>query len=306
LIGYAAIYLPWILFCMLYFGQALPETLLAKRAQVILGDWTRYNIGLALEVAIDSIAQSLSVFIGLLILSSIGLSIAWVKQSRNFFHLPATAMIVALLLFGFGQSLFYSLIGVTFWPWYVTPLIFVWIVSGAFAGILLLRFLSVGGWIGKSSALVIIMSIGPAAFAFPAVLHNVKTVFKIESVNQHVFSYDPIVNYLHEQNPEGCCVATPEPGALGFKLGTRYKVVDELGLASPDVAKHIIEGDMDYPFNRWHPDYVIVTWPGKYNPQDRPWFAKSYALVNEFPHEYWQQHLKRGALLYKHKNTPGS
>lgn len=62
------------------------------------------------------------------------------------------------------------------------------------------------------------------------------------------YSYDPIVRYLKEKEPKGTTVATAEPGALGFKLGPAFKVVDELGLTSPGVAKKLIAGDARYLF----------------------------------------------------------
>lgn len=124
-----------------------------------------------------------------------------------------------------------------------------------------------------------------------------------KNVNQHIYSYDSIINYIKTNSPNGATIATAEPGALGFKLGPRYTVIDVLGLISPDVARNIILDNLDYPFQRWDPEYVIVSWRGNYDPIDREWFPNKYELKGEFKHEYWTYNLKRGAFLYRKKNN---
>jgi hypothetical protein len=77
--------------------------------------------------------------------------------------------------------------------------------------------------------------------------------------------------------------------------------VDILGLITPGVADHIIAGDLDFPFKKYRPKYVIISWGGRYEPHDRPWFPKAYKLVGEFHHPYWQEALKRGAYLFRRR-----
>jgi hypothetical protein len=133
----------------------------------------------------------------------------------------------------------------------------------------------------------------------PTVAHSMRRWIFDRPVNLHLVSYDPIVAFLHREEPLGTVVANAEPGTLGYKLGPRYKVVDELGLASPGVARGILAGDLDYPFRRWTPDYVIVSFEGRFNPHQRWWFDHAYRPIGEFEHPFWRRVVNRGALLYR-------
>ncbi|WP_157726484.1 hypothetical protein [Imhoffiella purpurea] len=302
-IAFAAAFLSWLLFCKLYFGQALPETMLAKQAQIILGHWETYRLGLVAEKATHNLGWILSATQLLLISAAFGLTIISSKRIRDLVAMPITLLLTALLLFGFGQALFYHLIGVTVWPWYITPIAYTLIVSGALSAFIALHSLSNPGLIRKSATVILIISAVLLSIKGPEISSRTDWMLRTENINHHVFSYDGVVQYLRREEPNGCSVATAEPGALGFKLGPKYRVIDELGLSSPDVAKQITLGNMDYPFETWHPDYVIVSWQGKYSPDNRPWFKDKYELATEIPHQFWQERLGRGVLLYKRRES---
>ena len=129
-------------------------------------------------------------------------------------------------------------------------------------------------------------------------------VFTRDKISQptvflHTYSYNPVIEYLHAVEPEGTTIATPEPGALGYKLGEQYHVVDYLGLISPGVAAAIIADDGDYYFNRWRPEYILVVYTEKYAPLGREWFEANYQLVRRFEHPWWDAKFGRGIFLYQ-------
>lgn len=301
--GFALLYLPWLLFCKLYFGRALPETMLAKQAQTLLGYWPAYDLQTVLAQAVTVLGIPVSALLLLLVVAALAMSVMAKRNLRDLHAPPALPMLVALLLFGLGQALFYHLIGVTHWNWYLTPLPFTWVTAGGLAAFVVLRHMVATPGLAKPGGAVVVVAMALVAAAYPTAALRMEKLLTKDHVNPHVYSYDGVVLYLREHEPAGCSVATPEPGALGFRLGPDYKVVDELGLISPGVARHITLGDMDYPFRTWNPDYVVVSWPGRYSPHDRPWFDKAYVLVAELPHVYWQNALKRGVLLYKRRDA---
>lgn len=303
--GFLLLIVPWMMFCHVYFGQILPGTLDAKRVQALLGDFPVYSF--------DIVAKETVLFFGWYLLAAFVLSIASAivllilmnRQLVAVFNNSSLCMIISLLLFGFGQFIIYRLIQVSFWWWYLHPVWFSIIMASVISMITLLSYLSVSGWvnIGSSLTLLIVFVLGELSF-FQTNNPIEKWLSLWEegkrSVWEHPYSYDSIVRYLKEKEPAGASVVTAEPGALGFKLGPAFKVIDELGLTSPKVAKKMIEGDVKYPFTTWDPEYVIVSWEGSYTPHKTDWFSKEYELVGEFDHhDYWKQHIYHGAYLFK-------
>ena len=110
--GFLLLIVPWVIFCGVYFGQILPGTLMAKKAQVMLGHWPLYNFNLiAKETIMFFGGYVLSIFI-ILILSAVMLLILTTHSIKNAFNNPSLCMIVSILLFFIGQFAFYSLIRV--------------------------------------------------------------------------------------------------------------------------------------------------------------------------------------------------
>ncbi|RUQ39415.1 MAG: hypothetical protein EKK69_09330 [Candidatus Competibacteraceae bacterium] len=302
LTGYFLIAIPWFLFCKAYFGSILPSTLTAKRAQPLLGHWSNFTIHKALSELVRLMRFPMAFAVAILLSCAL---LAHVMQERKrviigLIYNPLTALMACLLVFGFGQVIFYSLIQISFWFWYIIPLCI--IVS-------LCAFLATVDLLSESHknkkalvAMTLIAVISLILINRGALYYDLKQLVTSHNINMHITSHDPIVNYLLEHEPAGTSVATSEPGALGFKLGPRYKVIDELGLVSPGVAENIMQGNLDFPFNTFFPQYVIVSWDGKYSPHERPWFFTSYEFVGEFSHPYWNLNLKRGAYLYKRKS----
>jgi hypothetical protein len=305
LIGYTFIIIPWFVFCGVYFGQIFPGTLTAKRAQPLLGHWQNFTIKTASGELVRRIR--LPMFMAMVVLLAGALAVRVISERAqvwwNLLTNRLTVFISCLMAFGLGQVIFYSLIDVSFWFWYVFPLCIILAISSFLATVDLVQ----GFWINKitpvfTARIIVLVTAGfLVALNMNNLRYDLNQLFTSYNVNLHIASYDPIINYLKTHAPEGTSVATAEPGALGFKLGPHYRVIDELGLTSPGVAENIIKGNLDFPFIAYSPIYVIVSWPGKYSPHDRSWFAESYDLVGEFAHPFWELNLKRGVYLYRRK-----
>jgi len=291
----------WAIFTKLYFGSAVPETLVAKQAQITLGYWPIFR----LKVIGERLLDQMTIIVGALLSIGTATIVAGVYAmttggSGRRMSLRADALCWSLtwLLFAIGLTLAYRQFKVTYWSWYFDPIylsmLFSTVVATADLASRHQRF-----------------SRGLAVLCFAAVLLDGPTIIGAvhrwilyHPRNLHLESYDPIIAWLRIHEPNGTIVATGEPGGLGYKLGPRFRVVDELGLASPGVARHIIAGDLDYPIRRWKPDYVVVSFPGKFNPHERWWFDRVYKEIGEFSHPYWRETIQRGALLYQRVAEP--
>lgn len=307
LVGYGLISFLWFGFCGIYFGQIFPETLIAKRAQPLLGDFKSFTIKATSRELMQRLRWPIVMVVALLIFSSLLIHILSRKGLRAWWDLLGnrlTAFIGCLLVFGFGQVIFYSLLNVSFWFWYVFPLCIILVLCGLLALVDLLEGFrdKVMPTLFKIKVLVLVAVVSLIFINLNALRYDLHQLLVERNMNLQLTSYDPIIDYLKVHEPNGTSIATAEPGALGFKLGSRYRTVDELGLTSPGVAKNIMTGNLDYPFTAYAPAYIIVSWPGKYSPHERPWFSNAYGLVGEFTHPYWDFHLKRGAYLYKRKS----
>lgn len=306
LVGYGVVSIIWFGFCASYFGRIFPETLTAKRAQPFLGHWLNFELKVALGEAVRRIRPLVVSLMLVLIFGALIVRIASQKTSQawaSFFNNPLAAFSSSLLLFGLGQLVFYSLLKVSFWFWYAFPFCIILALTGFLSAIDLIHEVKRNE--PRKIKRLRIMLLGVAGCLFLVNLNFFRySVYQImigNSTNLQLTSYDSIIEYIKLQEPKGTSIATAEPGVLGFKLGPRYRIIDELGLVSPGVAKNIITGNLDFPFEAYKPEYVIVSWAGKYSPHERLWFPNLYELIGEFKHPYWDLHVKRGAYLYKNK-----
>lgn len=302
--GFLALVIPWLIFCAVYFGQILPGTLDAKRAQTLLGDFPLYTVDIvANETLLFFGWHVLSLFV-VSILSAIALLVLQNRSATALLGNPSFCIIASLLLFAGGQVVFYWWMKVSFWWWYLHPVWFMGMMASIVSIVNLLAYGLAPGWakIWSASALWVVCILGILASNmgdslgrwFHPWLRGQRTRW------EHPYSYDPIVRYLKEKEPAGTTVATAEPGALAFKLGPAFKVIDELGLASPRVAKKLVEGDMKYIFTTWSPEYVIATWDGHYTAHKTDWFNREYELIGEFDRQdYWKERMHHGAYLFK-------
>jgi len=286
----------WVIFTTIYFGSPVPETMVAKKAQRLLGHWPLFRLKAIGEDMLRSLTVWLSV---VLITGIIATCYGGFKSMRRAAKLPlrvhrdVLCWSLTWLLFAVGLVVAYRQFRVTYWPWYFYPIYFSLLFSTIVASV------DIVTQYRRLSRIVIIVSLGALAFDSPTVIRGLAQWIVERPTNLHLGSYDPIVSYLRAHEPSGTIVAMAEPGNFGYKLGPRFTIVDELGLGSPGVARHILGGDLDYPFRRWKPKYVIVSFGGKMNPHERWWFDRFYERVGEFQHPYWQQQVKRGALLYR-------
>jgi arabinofuranosyltransferase len=203
-----------------------------------------------------------------------------------------------------GESLAYVLLKVSIWDWYAIAILFaigfaafafaLWVISAArsspdpAAGRVLFAAFLAAATAGS-------FLIGPRTGATLAHWAGARRI------NGHLTSYQKAIDFIRSDAPSGAVIAISEPGTFGFKLGPAYRIVDELGLVSPGVARALAAGDMDYPFRVWKPQYIVLTWRGPYTPEGRPWLAGDYVEALKFTDPYWTWNHLDGGYVYRRK-----
>lgn len=291
--------LAWVGFTKSYFGTFVPETMLAKRALSYLGYFPVFSLRYSFNQIYGGDLGDLVVLFPLLLATLFATHLlSWrYAASAERRHLMFNSV---LLLFSMGLLGCYSLFRVTYWFWYDIPVVL---------SVLLLLYISMANLlrvgqqhIGDQKILDVAFLLSFGLFTVwqgGEILSSFGSFVHTKHINQHVYSYDPIVRFIARNEPDGTVVATAEPGALGYKLGPEYRVIDVLGLVSPGVSRNILVGNLDYAYLEYNPEYIIISWEGSYTPQGRKWFTERYVRIGEFMHPYWEANLHRGAYLYK-------
>ena len=105
--------------------------------------------------------------------------------------------------------------------------------------------------------------------------------------NAHLRSFDQVVAFLHREAADSASLANPEPGSLGYLLGPNYRVIDTLGLTSPGVAQHILEGDRYWVYHYYRPDWDLESYGVLGADTKSEWFATGYQERAKFDEPYW-------------------
>ncbi|REG57761.1 hypothetical protein B0G80_0395 [Paraburkholderia sp. BL6669N2] len=277
----------WLLYARWNFGAFSPETLIAKKAQMLLRDFPSFNIK-NLKTQMIAYGAPHILFIGALAVVVSAVTFVHAKTKDSFVR-NGDLLLLALIWAGYaiGDTAAYLAFHVSIWAWYVIAIMF----AAAFA-FFALAIVAIGsGWAqGMFGKLTVSVAgaVGIALVLLSAPSSSLTRWLSSRNVNEHILSYIPAADFIRDANPNGTVIITCEPGAFAFRLGPKYEVVDELGLVSPGVARKIVQGDMDYPFRHWQPKYVIVSWHGLYTPEGRPWLDRDYVPVLSFTGPYWK------------------
>lgn len=119
--------------------------------------------------------------------------------------------------------------------------------------------------------------------------------------NLHIYSFAPVAAYIKASKPNGASIVCMEPGALSWYLGPKYKVTDALGLASPGVGKHRMQGDVTWVYTSTRPDYIYYYDYSLQPIVKETWFESNYRLAGEYPSLYWEVRGHASPELYERK-----
>lgn len=277
-----AIPVGWYLFALLYYGSPFPATLGAKVAQGQF-NWLRENF---IEGLFDYLSdwtsegeQALYFLFPLLL--TIGLIRAvWAER-------PWLIMIGRDLLY----ILAFALLNVPSADWYYAPLMpgvamltarGVQVVAEGAAKVVSAQYPKGRGGVAVGTALLLLL-----------ILLNLLYPLNSEILQEHpdwkAVAYPPTARWIAQNTNASATLATIDIGHLGY--WSKRRIIDIVGLAQPDVAPHIAEGDFSYAIRHYQPDLVLLgyLWLGEV--QNAAWFQELYAPRQFFQYEGIEQPL---------------
>jgi hypothetical protein len=295
--GFFIIVLPWLAFLQNYFGRPFPGTMDAKKAQILMGYWPTYDLKTLLQYVFGNLSLTVGLVLAIGIVCFI-VSLFAGRERDQLKSLVAQNVFIgscwlAFLLLSVG---FYLSINVTFWHWYGIPVVFALAII-AYSGII-----SCAPSKNKTSPSGFICAMLLVLASCTLLLANYaafKYWISSQNINPHIAAYFETADYLKKIEPEGAVVEMAEPGSFGMRLGSKFMIVDELGLITPGVAKAYLNGDTGYANRIYKPKYIVCSWQGVYSACSKPEVIAKYTLVGEFDKGFWTPHLKGGAKLYR-------
>lgn len=295
--GFFAIVLPWLVFLQSYFGRPFPGTMDAKRAQILMGYWPTYDLKTLLQYVLNNLSLAVGLVLAVgTVCFMVGLFFCKKNdqsESVSTQNIFIGSCWLAFLLLSVG---FYLSINVTFWHWYGIPVVFALAVI-AYSG--LVAYLPAGDG-SRMLGSVIAMLLVLAGCALLLTHYGViKYWASNQNINPHITAYFETADYLKKIEPEGAVVEMAEPGSFGMRLGSKFVIVDELGLITPNVAKAYLKGDPDYATREYKPKYIVCSWQGAYSACSKSEVIAKYTLIGEFDKGFWSPFLKSGARLYR-------
>ena len=298
---YATSIIAWAVFLFFYFGTFVPGTMAAKKVQATMGYWPIYSINSLATYISSSLGNRASILIG------VG-TIVWTllfitKIFKRTRIQPSDIVAASWMIFGLTSALTYITLNVTFWPWYGVPLAFSFMVVSFVGWISIVKFATSPA--AQTSTTNKRLSILTRLASLIFLASFVDTPSKLEAwaqsknTNEHIYAYSEIIDYIKKSSPNGAKVQLAEPGSLGYHLGPKYFVIDELGLATPGEAAALAAKDYSWTIHKWKPDYLVCSFRGVYSACEQNLQQGGYTLIGEFNTSFWKQFGGHGAQLYK-------
>lgn len=300
----------WCLWTRLYYGSFLPQTLGAKEVQTKLGVFPLFDVANLTEYLTTQFNGDYWTIIAIVGATLLAVCIfhacrmllsAKESTDTNGSTDDLTLFALTNFIYAIGLAVAYLTMHVSIWWWYVSPIGIFLLVAG------LCSFVKLVPWCGfrdpKKNGLLTGWAIALAVIALlglaSPLAHATKAYLYTINVNPHLASYDFFEGYLRAENPNGTSVATSEPGTFAYRMGPKFRVLDVLGLVTPEVVEAIQSGNLNYVVPHFKPRYAIVSWEGAYQPNGYAGFADHYQFVGEFNAPYWEAALKHGAYLFE-------
>lgn len=264
--------LGWYAFAAVYYGSPLPATLQAKTAQGKinwLGDYFISGFGQYWHDWLKFYSRYFNV---LPVLYLLGL-IPVLRRERLWL-----IVIIHNLLY----TAAFEGLRVTFAAWYYAPLTpGVALIIGR--GVQLIA--EAGEWLAgrllrseparRTAAVAVPLAVTAGFLLFAwQVVYPVTADIIAANPDWKAQAYPPAARWIAQNTSTNATLATIDIGHLGYWSGRR--IIDIVGLAQPDVAAHIAEGDFGYAIRQYQPDMVLLgaTWLGEV--QSKEWFQQAY------------------------------
>jgi hypothetical protein len=247
-LGCLVVVLVWSLYAWFTFDHVLPNTLSAKLAEGQTGHWSTFMFRLLNEwmpTWENQFALPCCPRVNLWwLLVATGLVYVLLKKRKWLIFLAWIGMYVA------G----YTVLRVSAYWWYQLPIRFVLYILAAF-GLVGISEVLVAKARGKFRMLGYIVAILlVATVAFLLIRPGVVSTLHYEG-DSRAPSYLALTDWIRKNTRPSQSVAFVEVGYLGYYADNR--IVDLLGLVTPNLVPHVARGDFAWGFWNHEPDYFI-------------------------------------------------
>ena len=258
----------WYLFALLYYGSPFPATLAPKVAQGEF-NWLRKNFieGLLTYLSDWTSEGEKTIYFLFPALLALGLLRAiWTER-------PWLIMVGRDLLY----VLAFAMLNVPLADWYYAPL-----MPGV--AMLTARGLQVAAEgvarlvsahhrrarIGVAAGVTILTLLILLNLLFPLT----RTIVQAHP-DWKAIAYPPTARWIAQNTNASATLATIDIGHLGY--WSKRRIIDIVGLAQPDVAPHIAQGDFSYAIRHYQPDLILLGYLWLDEVQNAAWFQELYA-----------------------------
>jgi hypothetical protein len=279
----AIVVLPFAGLAWLYFGGILPDTFSSRLAQRDSQLWIPFLTGLLEWIRAFTVGGSpifhatpfpdtlrFAVFVGLGVPALVFfrfwlLPLAWIGIYTTFYHLT----------------------GVPFYNWYLIPIVLglsILMASGLAGSVEALTFLY-ARLVNRQSAFPVktigsILATGIIAISITAQIKHLQLLESREP-NPVEKTYEAVGQWLQINTPGDTSVGYFEIGYIGYY--SRRTIIDPLGLVDPVIVPHVSQGDFNWAYEHFRPDYILINRriPNFGPDSDSAWFQTEYRQVEK-------------------------
>lgn len=308
----AAICLPWFLFAALYFGNPLPQSLLAKRAAYRFDTPLSAAPFLNMFTPLDDHRSWTSIPKTLLAIACAAGIAATARSEKR--HLPLS------LFFAVYCTLF-ALSGTLIFAWYlVPPRVVFWILVSIGLTALLRRVADPGARKKTHAALVLLAAVVLGTGNLVMLPARMEKFARLQEFEDRLRK--PLGLWLKEHTPAGSTVLLEPIGYIGYFAGPSTVIRDEVGLVSPEIPLYRLRGAGWYgdAVEDLRPDFLVqyatslrlnrteaTGVPLFRDPAQRARFDAAYAVVHaaeDSASAWWMAEQERSYVILRRRARP--
>lgn len=270
----------WYLFATLYYGSPFPATLQAKAAQGEF-NWLGKRFADGFWDYWERWVNREDYDILYLIPGLMALSFMWAAWRERGWLILAARDILYVTAF--------IALGVPAAEWYYAPVMpgvalltarGVQLVADGLAVLVKMAYQRYGQT-GKTVPSLI--SVGAAALIIlplSLTLYAAAARIVAQHPNWKAQVYPDTARWIAHNTNASATLATIDIGHLGY--WSQRRIIDIVGLAQPDVAPHIAQGDFGYAIRQYQPDMVLIGYAWLPEVQTSAWFKETYTPRHAF------------------------
>lgn len=273
----------WYLFALLYFGNPFPATLNAKVAQGQY-DWLGLHFVAGLGVYWQRWVNENDLYAFYLLPALLGLGLLRAIRTERLW----------LVLIGrdVAQISTFYLMSIPAAEWYYAPLMpglalltarGIQEIAEVSAGQLTRRFrVGSGGAVSASVALLLLLVLFTAIYPATSGVISQNPDWKAKV-------YPDAARWIAQNTSSSASLATIDIGHLGY--WSNRPIIDIVGLAQPDVAAYIAQGDFGYALRHYQPDLILIGFTWLPEVQSTAWFQEAYVARHYFKFQTYDEPL---------------